>query len=387
MKLRNLSAAFGLGAALACSGGDRDPTFTSAAISGPDTSSLGFVDESASGAPVPARTCGGTLVEPERLPLDMYFLVDSSGSMAEPAGGSNKWDSVTGALVDFLADAQNATINAGIGYFPQDAAPTCTAGQAGCLCIPFINICFSNLGGSCQPADYASPAVPLILPPAPTRLIDDIRAREFAGGTPTRAALEGTYQYLDTWITQNPGRKVVAVLATDGEPAGCPDNEVTKVADVAAAALEGPSRIQTFVIGVGNALANLNQIAQAGGTKQAFLTDVSGDLATEFSAALEAIRGAAGPCVFGIPEGTTGGGAVDPSLVNVRLTPIDEEQPSIIAKTFDGSVGGCDPAGGWHYDDPAAPTRIELCEATCAVAVDARIEVEFGCETVVQSPR
>jgi hypothetical protein len=216
MKQRNLSAALGMVATLACSGPSDDAPLFAEAVA-PDTSSLGFIDDTAGGE-APPRTCGGPIVEPERLPLDMYFLVDSSGSMAEPVrAGVSKWDVVTGALVEFLSDPQNADINAGIGYFPEDAAPTCTAGQAGCLCIPFINICFSNLGGSCEPADYVTPAVPLVLPAAPTRLIDDIRRRGFAGGTPTRAALEGTYRYLDSWTIQNAGRKVVAVLATDGE--------------------------------------------------------------------------------------------------------------------------------------------------------------------------
>jgi hypothetical protein len=33
--------------------------------------------------------------------------------------------------------------------------------------------------------------------------------------------------------------------------------------------------------------------------------------------------------------------------------------------------------------DPANPTRIQLCEALCKAAVNARMEVQFGCETVV----
>ena len=102
-------------------------------------------------------SCGGVVVEPERLPLDMYFLVDSSGSMAEPTrGGANKWDLVTDALVDFLSSPETSQINAGIGYFPLGASPTCVAGDPGCLCIPFINLCLANLGGSCTVEDYAT---------------------------------------------------------------------------------------------------------------------------------------------------------------------------------------------------------------------------------------
>jgi hypothetical protein len=228
--------------------------------------------------------------------------------------------------------------------------------------------------------------VPLALPPEPSRLISDIQQRAFAGGTPTRAALEGTYQYLEGWAGQNPGRKVVAVLATDGEPTGCTGNTPADAAGLAASALAGPSHIQTFVIGVGRALANLNQVAQAGGTTQAFLTDTSSDLGSEFAAALEAIRTSAGPCAFEIPA-TTEAGDVDPGLVNVRFTPSGAAQPTVVAKTFDGIASNCGPEGGWHYDNPAAPTRIQLCESSCKAAFNARMEVQFGCETVVQPPR
>jgi len=350
----------------------------------PPGAGLGFVEENTEG--LLGSTCGGSIFEPERLPLDMYFLVDSSGSMAEPtAAGANKWDLVTSALINFLGNPENSQIGVGIGYFPQGVTPTCTPGQAGCLCIPFVNICLANLGGSCVVADYATPSVPLVLPSVPSRLIDDISVREFAGGTPTRAALEGTYQYLESWTAQNPGRKVVAVLATDGEPTGCDGNSASDVANLAAAALAGPSRIQTFVIGVGRALANLNQVARAGGTTQAYLTDTSSDLASEFAAALEAIRTQAGPCAFEIP-GSTAEGDVDPAKVNVRITPSGAAASTLVAKTFGGTADGCGPEGGWHYDDPANPTRIQLCESSCRATTNARMEVQFGCETVI-APR
>jgi hypothetical protein len=343
---------------------------------------LGFVDDVASAQVAPS--CGGVSVEPERLPLDMYFLVDSSGSMAEPTrAGANKWDLVTDALVDFLDDPDNAQINAGIGYFPIGVTPTCVAGEPGCLCIPFINLCLANLGGSCEPADYSLPAVPLTLPPAPQRLIDDLATRGFGGGTPTRPALDGTFQYLATWASANPGRKLVAVLATDGEPTGCAGNTPQNVAELARAALAGPNNIQTFVIGVGGSLAALNQVAAAGGTAQAFLTDTQSDLQRDFASALDSIRVRAGACAFAIPERTERG-RVDPAFVNVRVTPQGATQAAIVAKTLGGAVGGCGPQGGWFYDDPGAPTRIQLCDATCDAVSKARISVEFGCKTVVQ---
>jgi len=48
----------------------------------------------------------------------------------------------------------------------------------------------------------------------------------------------------------------------------------------------------------------------------------------------------------------------------------------------------CGATGGWYYDDNRAPTRVTLCPATCdrtqqeLAAGSARIEVQFGCQTV-----
>jgi hypothetical protein len=381
-----VSAPLVMGVALACSpaadpspfevGGSRDSSGSAADV-------VGFVDEGAGG---PAGSCAGLILEPERLPLDIYFLLDSSGSMAEPSTGTgSKWDLVTGSLVEFLSDAHNEQIGLGLGYFPEDAATDCAANPEACLCIPIINICFANIGGACNADAYAVPSVPVALPSVPQRLIDDIRVRQFAGGTPTRPALEGTYQYLQTWTSQNPGRKVAVVLATDGEPAGCPENQIDDVADLAAAALAGPSRIQTFVIGVGQSLDNLNEIARAGGTTQAFLTDTSSDVSIEFADALESIRAAAAACTFDIPD-QTDLGLVDPSLINVRYTESGATEATIVPKTVDGSPSGCGSTLGWHYDNPAAPTRIELCDSTCRAVKGANVEVQFGCESVV-APR
>lgn len=348
---------------------------------------LGFVTDTEDETTLIGPSCGGTVFEPERLPLDMYFLVDSSGSMAEPAGaGASKWDLMSGALVDFLGDPGNAQVGVGVGFFPEKVQPTCSAGQPDCLCIPVINICFANAGGSCTATDYATPSVPLALPPAPDSVIASIRARQLAGGTPTRVALEGTYRYLDTWAAQNPGRKLAAILATDGEPTGCLGNSPAEAASLAAAALNGPSQIQTFVIGVGRSLDNLGQVAQAGGTSQAFLIDASQNLAQGFAQALESIRIAAGPCAFEIPE-STAEGPIDPGRVNVRFTPSGASEAVVVGKTFDGSVNGCGPDGGWYYDNPSAPTRIQLCGDTCAGTLKARVDVQFGCESIVQPPR
>jgi hypothetical protein len=233
---------------------------------------------------------------------------------------------------------------------------------------------------------------PLTLPPNPLALVRDLQSHVLNGGTPTRPALEGAVQYATSWATMHPERKVVIVLATDGEPSGCLGNTPQDVANVAAAALAGPAAIQTFVIGVGSSLESLNLVAQAGGTQQAYLVE-DANAAAAFGLALDQIRGEALPCDFLIPaDGTQG--KVDPTKVNVKVAAAGSTTPTLIAQTADGSAATCRADGGWHYDDPVAPTAIKLCPASCealnpsTVQVDrAKVQVEFGCETVRQDPK
>lgn len=329
----------------------------------------------------------------QRVPLDMYFVVDSSLSMDEAIqGGATRWDAVSGALVDFLDDPANADTALGLGYFPILPPATCQMGDPNCFCILTFCVPLSFERASCDVADYSSSAVPLTLPPNPLALINDLQGHLLNGGTPTRPALEGAVQYVTSWAMMHPDRKSVIVLATDGEPSGCTNNTPQDVANVAAAALAGPAAIQTFVIGVGSSLQSLNLVAEAGGTQQAYLVE-DANAAAAFAMALEQIRGAASPCDFLIPvEGAQG--KVDPTRVNVKLTPPGSTTPTLIAQTADGSATTCGPEGGWHYDNPSAPSAIELCPASCqalnagtAQLERASVQVEFGCQTVRQVPK
>jgi len=332
------------------------------------------------------QVCNAQVREGRRVPLDMYFLVDSSGSMNDEVAGGTKWDVVSSALTGFLRDPRNAETGVGIGYFPV-VTGSCTSGQSGCFCIPFINLCFATSGGSCDVADYSTPAVKLALAPQTTAVVSDLNGHEVSGGTPTRPALEGALQYLGQWASEHPERKPVLVLATDGEPVGCDSNTPQDVANVAARALAGANAIQTFVIGVGSSLVSLNLVANPGGTDHAYLVDTGGDVAKEFGDALDQIRGAVPSCDFIIPDASSGA-EIDPKKVNVSYVPNGKTTPTQVPQTFHGDPQNCGTNGGWYYDDPTSPTMIKLCDATCRSLSSGSIQVEFGCETVEQpSPR
>jgi len=233
----------------------------------------------------------------------------------------------------------------------------------------------------CDIPAYASAAVPIAALPVNTAaIVQSIRAEATGGRTPTRVALAGALLHAVEWATTHPGRKVVVVLQTDGEPNVC-ESTVEAVADVAAAGLAGAPSLPTYVIGVGEELRNLNEIAVAGGTGQAFIVDTSGDTTEQFLAAMNQIRAtAAVPCEFLVPvEGS--GGTIDPSQVNVSITAGAVTTP--LLQSADET--SCDAqAGGWFYDTDQQVTRIRLCPASCtAVLADtaASVQLELGCAT------
>lgn len=331
------------------------------------------------------KACSAETREGRRAPLDMYFLVDSSGSMADDVEGGTKWELVSSALVDFLESPGNADLGVGIGYFPSTTLPDCSLPGANCVCYPFSWSCFSNEGGSCSATDYEKPAVELALSSRTQAVIADLESHDVDGSTPTRPALEGALKYLEGWAKAHPDRKTVVVLATDGEPTECDANTPEDVADIARRALGSRPAIQTFVIGVGDSLASLDVVARAGGTERAYLIDPRTNLASSFAQALANVRGAAASCDFTIPAAGNAGQKIDPSKVNVRLTV--NGVPTRLSQTFGSDPANCGNDGGWYFDNPAAPAQIRLCESTCQALSGGSIDVEFGCDTLVQPPR
>ncbi len=100
------------------------------------------------------------------------------------------------------------------------------------------------------------------------------------------------------------------------------------------------------------------------------------------SVASAVVRASRVSCDVAIPP-PPAGQVLDPSRINVSITGA--------VTTRLGKVRGpdaCGPAGGWHYDDDARPTRVLLCPASCERAQAelqsgaAGVQVEFGCQTI-----
>jgi hypothetical protein len=316
--------------------------------------------------------CAAEAQEAEGRKLDLVVLMDGSGSMNEEVEGSKKWDLLVNALDAFLNDPDSAGIGVGLIYFGIPAGY-----DAGDLVV------------SCNVPDYAKPAVPIAdLPDSAPVFVSSLSGYTPIGGTPTRPALEGAEQYAESWQKQHPTRRVAIVLATDGEPNDC-DSTVDAVSGVAAEGAAKTPSIETYVIGVGSSLTNLDQVATAGGTGQAYLIDTTQDTTARFVAAMNAIRGrAALPCEYPLPKSSSGA-ELDPGKVNVTFTESTDAGKAVLLQVPNET--SCDvKQGGWYYDDPTTPKNIELCDASCTRAktdFGGRIEVLVGCKTETAVPR
>jgi len=130
----------------------------------------------------------------------------------------------------------------------------------------------------------------------------------------------------------------------------------------------------------------MDEIAKAGGTEKGIFVADGADTQQQLLDALGAIRGQILDCDFPMPEPKPNM-TVDPAFINVNYTP-----SSGLKSTLSELAGeaGCTAAGGWYYDNPAAPTRITLCKATCdSVTADpkASLEILLGCATVTEVPK
>ncbi|WP_437274955.1 hypothetical protein WME90_27300 [Sorangium sp. So ce375] len=258
-------------------------------------------------------SCAGETTTAELVPLDLYIMLDASGSMDEQlATGGTKWRAVTQALEAFFTDPQSEGLGVGLQYFPQmdDDVPMSCTNDAQCgdngpcalrVCrdafVRTLQVCVTDAdcaegdactdlgvcprngelcnsvgtrcpgnGGtcaklsrstcanpySCVTEDYATPAVSIAPLDAAwaDKLIGSIDRKEPDGGTPTAGALSGAIAQARAHAEANPTHRVVAVLATDGMPTQCDPKSADGIGEIAAAGLSGSPSISTFVIGV-----------------------------------------------------------------------------------------------------------------------------------------
>jgi hypothetical protein len=310
--------------------------------------------------------------EGKGIPIDFYFVVDKSNSMGTDAGMQSRWSAMVNALNTFVRSPSSAGLGAGVNFFPKSSTPT-------------------GNNTLCGVNDYLVPDVPIgLLPAVAPQIATALAAQRLGSGTPTRPALEGSLSYARAQKMARATRDVAVVFVTDGQPTGCnnQNNTIAATATVAGTYLAGSPPVRTYVLGIGPSTANLNMIAQAGGTAPARLIESGGE--AELIAAFNAIRDNSITCDYQIPMRP--GEPLDYTLVNLQIRVGINGAVMQVGKV--ANAAACGPAGGWFYDQPVPPanpppSKITLCPATCdplVLTAGSHLDVLVGCKTTLESP-
>jgi hypothetical protein len=297
--------------------------------------------------------------------IDVYFLLDRSASMATvdpPNDVANTRYHRAEQSIDLFRIQRAFPYRLGIGFFP---------------------ISNSGSAASCVVDDYAVPSVPLDGSVGQRDLPDAIAAQTLEGGAPMVQALEGALRYVRSF-KPDPSSGVVSrtpasvALISDGAPTGC-SGSVAAAAAIARDAYQASPRILTFVVGVGPESAELEPIAQAGGTHRVFRGGP-----TDLHDAFERITRTHALCEIAVIDRIR---AADFHRIRVRTRLRNSDNFEIAARVSNGS--SCGAAGGWFSEPEADPTMLLLCPSTCAAVVDApasQVVVGLDCPMTPSAP-
>jgi hypothetical protein len=311
-------------------------------------------------------SCAGSSATATITPVDMFFMIDKSGSMA----AQGLWTPATSALNQFFQDPQSAGINAALRFFPDNSPSTCDSPSCDLTNCSQPLVSLGALTAASAPTDTQEQA-----------LVSAINANSPGGGTPMYAALGGAEQWAVAYQQANPKHQVVVVFLTDGYATSC-DTDTTDIDGLAGNAFT-TAGVLTYVIGLqGSNTAQLNDMAQKGGTGSAFIISGtnSATVSSQLAAALQQIRGQSVSCSFPLPSLNQ----YDPSNVQVIYTPGNGSAAQSLAKN--AALANC--GMGWYYDNNQNPTLVNLCPMTCGTIQGdpgAQIQVKLACPSAYQS--
>jgi hypothetical protein len=296
----------------------------------------------------------------------LYFIMDKSGSMDH----DSKWTNSVKALKAFFRSEDAAGIRMSLEFFPLsdyrssygDGCGDSSVGEcsSGPCSNPMVDPDFlTSATGSSDPQEEA--------------LIDALDEFDPGGYTPTYPALDGTLQLAASDYASSPNDFYAAILVTDGDPTKCEES----THEIAKLALDAWLNygIRTYTIGMeGASISALDTIANAGGTRQAFVVRSGENVEQDLLNALLAIVRATARCEFDVQNGMY----INPFDAELTYAPGDGSDPVLLPLVDDEDACG----EGWYYDDPNDPRSAALCPDTCdEIQNDARanVSMEIGC--------
>jgi hypothetical protein len=360
----------------------------------PDDGAAGTGGSAAADGSVADKSCGLSQVSATSVPVNILLVIDKSGSMKDPLGGTSRWNAMKMALAAAL-DKVKGTIGFGLEFFPNsaDATQACElpAGD-GAIVLPI------------GPGTTTVPAI-----------VGAFDTNQPAGGTPTAAALARAYDYFTTGAGKSLTGDRFVLLATDGGPNCNPS--LTCATATCTLNLDDPQRTcgprlpdgtaanccdAKIPNGPSNCLDDATTVAQIGRLAAAkvktFVVGIAGTEAYAKSLDQFAVAGAvtnpnAPPSYFAVTEagGVAGLTAVFSAITTRLITtcrlqlqsvPPDNDQLNV---SVDGTLV---PAGadGWRLDTSTMPPTVVLEGATCAkVQMNgaSSVQIVYGCPTII----
>ncbi len=197
--------------------------------------------------------CGSSEIDLSRLTSNVLILLDRSGSMGNARGTSTRWDIAKEASHE-VTSAYDAEIRFGLSTYSSCLPGGCSVGS---VVVPL--------------GDHNAAAIDAFLAPLRSRGSSTGTAPDYFcdSGAPETGTGASLAALVGHPALSDPARKNVVLLVTDGaEGSECTDGGRLSGPNGAAALLDQPTPVQTFVVGFSTDVdvAELNRIAAAGGT-------------------------------------------------------------------------------------------------------------------------
>lgn len=331
------------------------------------------------------ETCAATQIDSQEVFLDMFVMLDRSGSMTQPFGDNDsdgycaigdvnngsRWCNSINALYDFFSDPTSVNMGFAYGEF--------RGGDNGCgpveLDVPFGLIEAGDANGQLA------------------NLVTELNNDNPDGGTPTERAVEALI--LETGDHVPTGtRRTIGILITDGVPTSCTNGNSAfeEMQELNALLVDHyeDNGIPTFVIGMdGVDEDNLEALAVGAGAAIHAEHCIPGDTDCSyysvgdadpavFMAALASIRESVLGCEYTVPSADVG--VENLATLEVQFTPEVGEDPVTLTRVEDEAA--C--AGDEEYwvDFPAGEDPIiKLCPDTCDTRGNgASVDISLKCE-------
>jgi hypothetical protein len=309
------------------------------------------VGGSSSGTGGGSGECPSTKVNLDNQVPTVLLLVDQSGSMNEPFGTSDRWQTLRTSLMNPTAGIV-PTLQGQVRF-----GLTLYSGRPGTTPCPILTTVAPKLGNLA--------AIDAAYPQPTSAIIKD---------TPTGESISAAATILQA--VTDPGPKVI-VLATDGEPDTCavPDPQTPEAKEVAVKAAQDAfaAGVFTFYISVGDEVSDMHatEMANVGqgyprtdATKRFYRANDQKALADAFATIVDGIR----TCSFQLNGTVTNGGEADGTV------------------TLDGMTLTLNDPNGWRL---SSPTTIELLGSACDTIKNGdkntahHIEANFKCGIIV----